>query len=169
MIAEKTYVRTDELGTMRVGDTRVSLDSVVAGYQRGDSPEAIQRSYRTLTTEAVYGAIAYYLSHKAEVDQYLARQEERWEKRREEHERKPSPIALRIRALRERLEAVANLSGEAHADALAALKAEFAGKVAAGELEADRIDGLLRLEQSMHRMRDRRGGSARSTDPTRNP
>src|SRR4051812_5958273 len=99
MIAEKTYVRTDEHGTMRVGDTRVSLDSVVAGYQRGDSPEAIQRSYRTLTTEAVYGAIAYYLSHRAEVDQYLARQEERWEKRREENERNPSPIALRIRAL----------------------------------------------------------------------
>lgn len=55
----------------RIVGSRVSLDSIVYAFQRGASPESIQRSFPTLTLEAVYGAIAYYLANQDEVDAYL--------------------------------------------------------------------------------------------------
>src|SRR5205809_6861553 len=70
-------------GTYRIGGTRVSLDSVVYAYRRGASPESIQRSFPSLTLEQVHGAFAFYLSHQADVDKYLAEGEEEFEKLRQ--------------------------------------------------------------------------------------
>lgn len=78
----KEYVELKE-GAYRVGGTRVSLDSVVYGFQDGASPECIQKSYPALTLEQVYGAIAFYLSRKAEIDEYLADDEAEFEKLRQ--------------------------------------------------------------------------------------
>lgn len=75
----KEYVELKE-GAYRVGGTRVSLDSVVYGFQSGASPECIQQSYPVLTVEQVYGAIAYYLSHQQTIDQYLIEGEKEFEK-----------------------------------------------------------------------------------------
>ena len=66
----KEYVELHE-GAYRVGGTRVSLDSVVYGFQSGESPECIQQSFQALTLEQVYGAIAYYLANQHTIDQYL--------------------------------------------------------------------------------------------------
>ncbi len=66
----KDYVELKE-GAYRVGGTRVSLDSVVYGFQDGASPECIQQSFPALTLEQVYGAIAFYLANKDAIDQYL--------------------------------------------------------------------------------------------------
>jgi uncharacterized protein (DUF433 family) len=55
--------------------TRVSLDSVVYAFLDGLSPESIVDSFETLTLEQVYGAIAYYLGHRAEIDAYLKQSE----------------------------------------------------------------------------------------------
>ena len=66
----KEYVELKE-GAYRVGGTRVSLDSVVYGFQDGASPECIQQSFPALTLEQVYGAIAYYLANQVTIDQYL--------------------------------------------------------------------------------------------------
>ncbi|MGE0129921.1 MAG: DUF433 domain-containing protein [Blastocatellales bacterium] len=55
-----------------VADTRISLDSVVVAFQSGLSPETIaSECFPSLTLEQVYGVIAYYLGHKAEIDKYL--------------------------------------------------------------------------------------------------
>ena len=78
----KEYVELKE-GAYRVGGTRVSLDSVVYGFRRGASPEAIQRSFPSLTLEQVYGAIAFYLANQPEVDRYLLEGEEEFEKLRQ--------------------------------------------------------------------------------------
>lgn len=66
MANSKAYVRTDEHEVMRVGQTRVMLDGVVAGFMEGESAESIRRSYPSLTLEEVYGAIAYFLANRAE-------------------------------------------------------------------------------------------------------
>jgi len=59
-------------GGYYVAGTRVSLDSVVCAFNRGDSPERILERYQLLGKPArVYGAIAFYLDHKAEIDAYL--------------------------------------------------------------------------------------------------
>ncbi len=56
-----------------MGSPGVSLDSVVIAFQEGQSPETIQQLYSALSLEEVYGAVAYYLANRNEVDQYLQR------------------------------------------------------------------------------------------------
>jgi uncharacterized protein (DUF433 family) len=99
-ISAKTYVFETEHGGLRVTGARVSLDSVVHAYLQGYSPESIQEQYPALSVEQVYGAIAFYLANRAEVDEYLKRQEQLWEELRLEQERNPSPLVQRLRALR---------------------------------------------------------------------
>ncbi len=65
---EGEYVRPDEHGVLRVGATRVMLDSVVAAFQLGHSPETIQQQYPSLGLSEVYGALAYYLNNEDAVD-----------------------------------------------------------------------------------------------------
>jgi uncharacterized protein (DUF433 family) len=100
MTQPTSYVRIDEHGVYRVGGTRVMLDSVVVAFHQGHSPETIQQQYPALSLEAVYGSIAYYLAHAAEVDAYLKRQDAEWEKARTRAESKSSAVVERLRALR---------------------------------------------------------------------
>ena len=59
-------------GGYYIAETRISLDSVVYAFNRGDSPDRILEEFPLLDKLArVYGAIAYYLDHKADVDRYL--------------------------------------------------------------------------------------------------
>jgi uncharacterized protein (DUF433 family) len=60
-------------GVYRVADTRVSLDSIVYAFWRGQTAESIAQSFPVLTLEQVYGALTYYLSNKSEIDTYLQR------------------------------------------------------------------------------------------------
>jgi hypothetical protein len=55
------------------------LDSVVYGFKEGQSPEAIQEDFPLLKPAQVYGAIAFYLDHQAEIDQYLENGRREWE------------------------------------------------------------------------------------------
>jgi uncharacterized protein (DUF433 family) len=64
-------------GGYYVAGTRISLDSVVCSFERGNSPEAIQESFPLLKLAQIYGAIAFYLDHQAEVRQYLEEKERR--------------------------------------------------------------------------------------------
>lgn len=64
--------------------TRVSLDSVVHAFRGGESAESIAQSFPVLSLEQVYGAIAFYLAHRVEVDTYLGRVERDFEKLVEE-------------------------------------------------------------------------------------
>ncbi len=100
MVDAKRYVQMDELGVYRVGSTLVPLDSVVYAFNQGHSAESIQHQYPALSLEEVYGAIAYYLANHEAVRQYLANQEEIWEKERRKSQAKPSPLMERLRAAR---------------------------------------------------------------------
>ena len=105
MSEPKVYVRVDEHGVMRVADTRVMLDSVVAGFEQGHSPETIRQQYPSLSLEEVYGAIAYYLANLKEVDEYLKRQDAVWAESRHQSEEQPAPVVerLRVQSMRRRV------------------------------------------------------------------
>jgi uncharacterized protein (DUF433 family) len=66
-------------GGYYVAGTRISLDSVVYCFNEGNSPEAINEDFPSLTRARIYGAIAFYLDRQAEVDAYLARIEREFE------------------------------------------------------------------------------------------
>ena len=76
------YVTTDDHGVMRVAESGVMLDSVIASFQEGCSAETIAQQYPSLALEEVYGAIAYYLRHRDLVDAYLDRQNAVWHQER---------------------------------------------------------------------------------------
>ncbi|NDC64718.1 MAG: DUF433 domain-containing protein [Planctomycetia bacterium] len=103
MATAAEYVTTDEHGVMRVGHTRVMLDSVVASFREGCSAETIQQQYPALSLEEIYGAIAFYLGHRASVDAYLANQEAVWDRKRAVAERESNPVVARLRAEARRL------------------------------------------------------------------
>jgi uncharacterized protein (DUF433 family) len=100
MNEEKHYVRCDEQGVMRVGNSRVMLDSIVAGFAQGHSSETLQQQYPALSLEEVYGAITYYLAHTDEVNAYLKRQDNLWDAWRIKSRARSSPVIERLRALR---------------------------------------------------------------------
>ena len=56
----KEYVEERSGGYYVVG-TRISLDSVVYGFLRGESPEGIAESFPALTLEQILGSLAFYL------------------------------------------------------------------------------------------------------------
>src|SRR4029434_1898135 len=70
----KTYVEHRDGGYWVTG-TRVSLDSLVYACREGQTAESLAQSFPVLTLEHVYGAIAYYLAHRATIDAYLIEQE----------------------------------------------------------------------------------------------
>jgi len=100
MNEERQYVRVDEYGVMRIGNSRVMLDSIVAGFEHGHSPETLQQQYPALSLEEVYGAITYYLTHRDEVHTYLKQQDELWEAWRARSAGQSHPVVERLRALR---------------------------------------------------------------------
>lgn len=69
-------LREDPTGAIRIGESRVLLDMVIHAFWKGQSPEGIAQSYDTLELPDVYAVLAYYLTHRAEVDAYLARREQ---------------------------------------------------------------------------------------------
>ena len=60
-------------GVLKVGDTRVSLDTVVFEFNKGADAAEIQDQYDSMSLAQVHAAIAFYLHNKAEVDRYLAK------------------------------------------------------------------------------------------------
>src|SRR5437868_5114371 len=65
-------VRLEE-GVYKVGDTRVSLDTVVYHFNQGADAAEIQSSYPSMSLAQVHAALAYYLHNKKKVDAYLAK------------------------------------------------------------------------------------------------
>jgi uncharacterized protein (DUF433 family) len=70
---EKAYVEYRD-GGYWIAETRVSLDSVVLAFLQGLSPETIaSECFPALTLKQIYGAVAYYLANRSEIDAYLKR------------------------------------------------------------------------------------------------
>jgi uncharacterized protein (DUF433 family) len=81
-------LRVDETGTIRVANTRITLDVLLGYLLRGVTPEQVvsQEWYPTLGLADVHGVLAYYYRHKPELDEYLKCRREAGEARQEEIE-----------------------------------------------------------------------------------
>lgn len=63
-----------EQGTIRIKGSRVSLDSIVHHFKLGATAEQIVQSFPSLSLGDVYSSIAYYLTHRQEIEKYLEEQ-----------------------------------------------------------------------------------------------
>ncbi len=97
--AQAPPMQVDEYGVIRVGGTRVTLDTVIHAYQRGDTVEEIVDGFPVLKLADVHAIIAYYLNDQTAVDTYLEEQERESEKIRRKIEAQPGYHAFRERIL----------------------------------------------------------------------
>jgi uncharacterized protein (DUF433 family) len=102
--AEISPIKSDTDGVARVGGTRVTLDTVVHAFNRGATAEEIVQQYPALRLADVYGAIAYYLHFRAEVDTYLDRRQQQADQIRRENEARFNPVGIRERLLARKAE-----------------------------------------------------------------
>jgi uncharacterized protein (DUF433 family) len=102
--AEAPPLSEDAAGALRVGNSRVLLELVIRAFQDGATPETIVQRYSTLALPDVYAVIAYYLRHRSDVEEYLARRERKAEEVRqriETHQGDLSEIRARLLAQRQ--------------------------------------------------------------------
>lgn len=89
----------DHAGRLMVPGSRISLDILVADFKRGKTPEAIHDDYGTVSLADVYSIFAYYLHHRAEVEDYLAEQERQGAEIQARIEAASPPDGLRAKLL----------------------------------------------------------------------
>ena len=95
-------LRRDEAGGIRIGKSRVTLDSVLASYHSGSTPEEIAVQYSTLNLADIYETIAYYLTHKQEIDEYLKQRQNEAEEIRARLTQRHNLTGLRERLMARR-------------------------------------------------------------------
>ena len=92
----------EEAGVIRVGGTRVTLDTVISVFNTGATPEEIAQGYPTLQLADIYAVIGYYLHHRDQVDAYLRYRERQADAIQKENEARFNPSGLRERLLARR-------------------------------------------------------------------
>jgi uncharacterized protein (DUF433 family) len=100
----KEYIEERD-GNYYVAGTRISLDSIVHAFRRGESPETICQNFELLRLEEVFGAIAYYLANQADLDAYILRQSEKWAEGKRNAEPLPADLRERLERARNELHA----------------------------------------------------------------
>jgi uncharacterized protein (DUF433 family) len=78
-------IETDAHGVIRIGGTRVTLDSVVYSFREGATAEEIVQHYPVLKLADVYVVIGYYLKNRKEIDADILISEEGAEEFRRTH------------------------------------------------------------------------------------
>lgn len=99
---DPTPLHVDEHGVVRVGGTRVTLDSVIGAFMEGATAEEIAARYDVLSLSDVYATIAYYLRHRADVDAYLDAERSAAEEARRQYAKTVEVDELRARLLARR-------------------------------------------------------------------
>ena len=93
------YVEQRE-GGYYIAGSRVSRDSVVYAFLRGESPEGIVESFPTLSLEQVFGAVAFYLANRESIDGYLRYGRADFARMRDEARRKHPALYSKLEAAR---------------------------------------------------------------------
>ena len=86
-------------GVVRVGGTRVTLDTVVMAFKEGATAEEIVYQYPSLDLADVYAVIAYYLQRRPEVEAYLHKRRAQADETLQQNEARFGPEGIRERLL----------------------------------------------------------------------
>src|SRR5262245_38385829 len=105
IVTKPVPLHLDAAGVIRVGGTRVSLDSVLVAFHDGATPEEIVQQYDAVSLADVYAVIGYYLENQPAIDSYLAARHIQREELRREVEAYHTPQGIRQRLLARRKQA----------------------------------------------------------------
>ena len=101
---EQIPLRREPDGTIRIGQTRVTLDCVASSFEQGATPEMIVDQFPTLQLAEVYLVLGYYLLHPQEMNEYLAEGRRLSEEHQRRAEARLSPFGIRERLLARQME-----------------------------------------------------------------
>ncbi|MEG5064351.1 DUF433 domain-containing protein [Microcoleus sp. B3-A4] len=104
VVAEPAPLKTNADGVVRVGNTRVTLDTVIAVFKQGTTAEEIVYRYPSLRLADVYATIGFYLNHQQEVETYLQQRQQQAQEIRKMNEARFDPQGLRDRLLARKAE-----------------------------------------------------------------
>lgn len=104
MVVEPIPLERDTDGVVRVGGTRVTLDTVVMAFNEGATAEEIVQQYPSLSLADVYAVIGYYLRQRPAVEAYLYQRRQQAEEVRRQNEAQFDPHGVRERLLARRAE-----------------------------------------------------------------
>lgn len=96
-LAQTTPLVQEADGTVRISGSRITFETLVGAYEKGATAEQIQDSFPSLSLRQIYGAIAYYLEHEAEVKTYLRNRRDEAESLRREIESHQDTAGFRAR------------------------------------------------------------------------
>ena len=99
IIAERAPLEVNADGVVRVGKTRVTLDTMVAVFKQGATAEEIVYRYPSLKLADIYATIAFYLNHQQEVEAYLQQRQQRSQEIRRTNEARFDSKGIRDRLL----------------------------------------------------------------------
>jgi uncharacterized protein (DUF433 family) len=91
-------------GVIRIGKTRVTLDTVIAVFKQGTTAEEIAYRYPSLKLADIYATIAFYLNHQQEVEVYLQQRQQQAQEIRKINEARFDSQGLRNRLLARKAE-----------------------------------------------------------------
>jgi uncharacterized protein (DUF433 family) len=87
-------------GSIRVIGSRITLDTLVQIFQRGETVEYLADGFPTLSLEQIKAVINWYLTHQREADEYLEESEAEAKAVWEKISSKPEYKAARAELLR---------------------------------------------------------------------
>jgi len=104
ILAEPAPLTINPDGVVKVGGTRVTLDTVIFVFKQGATAEEIVYRYPSLKLGDVYASIAFYLNHQEDVEAYLKQRQQQAQEIRQMNEARFDPQGLRDRLLARRIE-----------------------------------------------------------------
>ena len=99
-ISEEIPIEKDKDGVIRIGNTRVTLETLVTAFNGGSTAEEIVYQYPVLNLADVYAVITYYLRNRDTVEKYLNNRMQMAEqiKQRSQENKKMNDIRERLLA-----------------------------------------------------------------------
>ena len=92
-------LKLDKAGVVRVGGTRVTLDTVVRAFIRGATAEEIAQQYPSLSLPDIYATISYYLQNREDVEKYLEKRQMHARSVKQENQKRFDQSGIRERLL----------------------------------------------------------------------
>jgi uncharacterized protein (DUF433 family) len=99
---EAPPLRQDADGVIRVGQTRVALESIITLFEQGASAEEIGLRYDVLNLHEIYATLSYFLGHREETQAYLDWARHRSLEARRDAEHRSPTTQIRERLIRYR-------------------------------------------------------------------
>lgn len=97
ILMEALPIKKDADGELRVGETRLTLDTVVSAFSEGGIVEEIAQQYPSVQLADVYSVIGFYLRQTTGVRTYLEERQKKSVEIRRKNESRLDPIGIRYR------------------------------------------------------------------------